>query len=81
MKRKLVQIGRSLAVTLPAEVVRDFDLRKGEEVEVSVHPITGAITIRPGLKEFEDGEVTLRFRGLAETLADRFGDAFEELAK
>lgn len=81
MKRKLVQIGRSLAVTLPAEVVRDFDLQKGEEVEVSVHPITGAITIRPGLKEFEDGGVTLRFRGLAETLADRFGDAFEELAK
>lgn len=81
MKRKLVQIGRSLAVTLPSEVVRDFALQKGEEVEVSVHPVTGAITIRPGVKQFEDGECTVRFRGMADALADRFAEAFEELAK
>ena len=38
MKRKLVQAGGSLAVTLPAEVVKEFKLTKGAEVDVSVHP-------------------------------------------
>jgi len=46
MKRKLVQAGSSLAVTLPAEVVRELKLEKGDEVDVSVHPQTGAVTKR-----------------------------------
>lgn len=40
MKRKLVQAGASLAVTLPAEVVQEFKLEKGMTVDVSVHPQT-----------------------------------------
>jgi antitoxin component of MazEF toxin-antitoxin module len=32
MERKLVAVGNSLAVTLPAEVVKDFGLRKGQSV-------------------------------------------------
>ena len=44
MERKLIQAGTSLAVTLPVEVVRAFKLKKGHTVEVSVHPVTGAVT-------------------------------------
>ena len=40
MRRKLVQAGSSLAVTLPAEVVQEFRLKKGMAVELSVHPQT-----------------------------------------
>ena len=58
MKRKIVQTGSSLAVTLPAEVVEAFGLKKGQEVDVAVHPTTGAVVIRPGVKYFEDGKVT-----------------------
>ena len=58
MKRKLVQAGGSLAVTLPAEVVQEFELKKGMTVEVSVHPQTGAVTIRPGVRVFEGGKAT-----------------------
>ena len=50
MKRKIVQTGSSLAVTLPAEVVEAFSLKKGQEVDVAVHPATGAVVIRPGVK-------------------------------
>lgn len=39
--KKLVQAGSSLAVTLPAEVVHEFKLKKGGVVDVSVHPQTG----------------------------------------
>lgn len=81
MKRKLVQAGGSLAVTLPAEVVKEFELKKGAEVEVSVHPQTGAVTIRPGVRYFEGGRVTPRFRKLAEATLERYADAFRELAR
>ena len=81
MERKLVQIGSSRAVTLPAEVVKDFKLRKGQKVEISVHPATGAVTIRPGMKQFEDGKATRRFRAKAEEVRRRYDAAFRELAK
>jgi antitoxin component of MazEF toxin-antitoxin module len=81
MKRKLVQAGSSLAVTLPAEVVKEFKLKKGAEVDVSVHPQTGAVTIRPGVLYFEDGKVTKRFEKLAGAIAERYAESFRELAK
>ena len=81
MKRKLVQAGGSLAVTLPAEVVREFKLVKGAEVDVSVHPQTGAVTVRTGVRLFEDGKVTRRFERLAEELLKSRSRAYRELAK
>ena len=81
MRRKIVQTGSSLAVTLPAEVVEAFGLKKGQEVDVAVHPATGAVVIRPGVKLFEEGRVTRRFKTLADSVLDRFDKAFEELAK
>jgi antitoxin component of MazEF toxin-antitoxin module len=81
MKRKLVQAGGSLAVTLPSEVVREFELKKGMTVEVSVHPQTGAVTIRPGVRMLENGRVTKRFDRLADDLLERRAGLYRELAK
>jgi antitoxin component of MazEF toxin-antitoxin module len=81
MKRQLVQAGSSLAVTLPAEVVQEFKLKKGMGVDVSVHPQTGAVTIRPGVRYFEDGKVTRRFRALAEEVLGKRSAVYRELAK
>ena len=81
MKRKLVQAGGSLAVTLPAEVVKEFKLTKGAEVDVSVHPQTGAVTVRTGVRLFEDGKVTRRLEKLAEELLKRRSRVYRELAK
>jgi antitoxin component of MazEF toxin-antitoxin module len=81
MKRKLVQAGASLAVTLPAEVVQEFGLEKGMSVDVTVHPQTGAVVVRPGVRYFEDGKASKRFERLAEAVAQRYADAFRELAK
>jgi antitoxin component of MazEF toxin-antitoxin module len=81
MKRKLIQVGGSLAVTLPAEVVRAFGLKKGMTVEVSVHPQTGAVTIRPGVRCFEGGRTTKQFERLANDLLERRARLYRELAK
>jgi antitoxin component of MazEF toxin-antitoxin module len=81
MERKIVRIGSSLAVTLPSEVVKEFKLKKGQKVEVSIHPQSGAVTIRPGIKYFENGKVTRRFRALAEEIRQTYDDAFRKLSK
>ena len=81
MTRKIVQTGSSLAVTLPREVVEQFKLKKGDEVDVSVHPQTGVITIRPGILYFEGGKVTKRFKELSAELLRRRAALYRELAK
>ena len=81
MERKLVQIGSSLAVTLPAEVVHEFKLRKGQPVDVPVHPVTGAVTVRPGMKYFEEGKPTKRFQTMAEQLIKKRAKLYRDLAK
>jgi antitoxin component of MazEF toxin-antitoxin module len=81
MKRKLVQAGSSLAVTLPADLVHDLKLEKGMTVDVSVHPQTGAVTIRPGVKLFEEGKASKRFIEEMEAMGEVYAQAFDELAK
>ena len=81
MKRKVVKTGSSLAVTLPREVVAEFGLKAGDEVDVSVHPTTSAIVIRPGVRYFENGKVTKRFKDTVEELVHRRASLYRALAK
>lgn len=81
MTRKIIQTGSSLAVTLPREVVDEFKLKKGDEVEVSVHPQTGAIIVRTGVRFWEDGKVTRRFTRRAEELVKRRATLYRALAR
>ena len=81
MKRSIVQTGSSLAVTLPMDVVLEFGLRKGQEVEVSVHPLTGAITIRPGIALVDGGRVSEAFRALAEAVLTRRAGLMRRLSR
>lgn len=81
MKRKIVQTGSSLAVTLPREVVDQFKLKKGDSVDVSVHPKTGAIVVRAGTPLLEGGKVTRRFTATSDKILAKYDAAFRELAK
>jgi antitoxin component of MazEF toxin-antitoxin module len=81
MKRKVVKTGSSLAVTLPREVVAEFKLKPDDKADVSVHPQTSAIVIRAGVRYFEDGKVTRRFKEASRRVLDKYDKAFEELAK
>ena len=81
MKRKLVQAGGSLAVTLPSEVVKDFGLEKGMSVEVTVHPRTGAVTVLPGVRYIEDKQITDHFEHTVDDLLDRRAELYRRLAK
>jgi antitoxin component of MazEF toxin-antitoxin module len=79
--RKIVQTGSSLAVTLPREVVDRFKLKKGDDVDVSVHPQTGAIIVRPGVQHVDGGKATGRVKRLAAELRRRRAGLYSALAK
>jgi antitoxin component of MazEF toxin-antitoxin module len=81
MKRKIVKTGSSLAITLPREVTAEFQLRPGDEVDVTVHPQTGAIVVRPGVRYLEDGKVTNRFKEQSKELLRRRARLYRALAK
>lgn len=81
MPRKIVQTGSSLAVTLPKDIVDQLGLKKGDEVEVSAHPLNGTIVVRPPIREFEGGKVTKRFKQLSAELLKRRAKLYRELAK
>jgi antitoxin component of MazEF toxin-antitoxin module len=81
VKRKIVKTGASLAVTLPREVVDEFQLKAGDDVDVSVHPQTGAIVVRSSVKYFEGGKVTKRFKEASRRVLAHYDKAFEKLAK
>jgi antitoxin component of MazEF toxin-antitoxin module len=81
MKRRLVQAGNSLAVTLRAEVVESFGLEKGREVDVSIHPQTGAVTIRPGIALIEGGKMTRRLGKHIDDLLARRAELYRRLAR
>ena len=81
MTRKVVKTGSSLAVTLPHEIVEQFKLKAGDDVEVAVHPQTGAIIVRPGIVYFEGGKVTKRFKEASRKVLEKYDKAFEKLAK
>ena len=59
MKRKLVRVGNSLAITLPHDLVKEFALRPGMEVDATVDPRDGSFVVRTGVKLFEEGAAIL----------------------
>jgi antitoxin component of MazEF toxin-antitoxin module len=81
MKRKLVKTGNSLAVTLPAELVDAFGLEKGQEVDLAIHPTTWAITIRLGVRYFDEGKPSRRFKALADELVQERAALYRALAR
>ena len=80
MKRKLVKVGNSLAVTLPRDLVREFALKPGTEVDVAVNPKDGSFVVRPGVRYFEDGKVSDRFARMVDQLVQDRRDLYEQLS-
>ena len=80
MTRKLVRVGNSIAVTLPHELVKEFALRAGMEVEAAIDPRDGSFVVRTGVKFFEAGEASPRFRKMVDQLVRERRELYERLA-
>jgi putative addiction module antidote len=80
MKKKIVRVGNSLAVTLPRELVEQFNLKPGMEVEATINPRNGRLTVEAGVAYFESGKVTKKFEALADRLIRKRKKVLERLA-
>ena len=49
-------------------------------MELTVHPSTGAVTIRPGMRYVDGGRVTRRFRASVDALLERRQELYRNLA-
>lgn len=77
MKRKIVDTGSCLAVTLPADIVEELGLKTGDEVEVNLHPVTKVISIQL----YEGGQVTTKVEDDIDRLLRENAVVYERLAK
>ena len=80
MKRKLVKVGNSLAVTLPRELVKELGLKAGQEVETTIDQRNGNYVVRAGVKEFEGGRASARFKRMVDQLIRDRGDLYHRLS-
>ena len=80
MKRKLVRVGNSLAVTLPHDLVKEFALQPGMDVDATVDPRDGSFVVRTGVRFFEGSEPSARFRKMVDRLVHERKDLYERLA-
>ncbi len=80
MTRKLIRVGNSNAVTLPDELVKEFVLQAGMEVDASVDPRDGGLVVRMGVRFFDAGEASPRFRKMVDQLVKERRELYERLA-
>lgn len=80
MKRKLVRVGNSLAVTLPHDLVEELALQPGMEVDAAVDPRDGSFIVRAGVRFFEAGEASARFTKMVDRLVRERRELYERLA-
>ena len=80
MKRKLVRVGNSLAVTLPHDLVKEFALQPGMDVDATVDPRDGSFVVRTGVRFFDGDEPSARFRKMVDRLVHERKDLYERLA-
>lgn len=76
--RRILRIGRSLGVTLPAQEVRELGLEEGTPVEVQVDRVHQRVIIRP---LGPAGTVDPVFIEEARRFAERHRGTLEELAR
>ncbi len=80
MKRKLVKVGNSLAVTLPSDLVKGLKLKAGSEVDLSVAPSMETVSLRFEPRCHEGGRVTAAFRRAAQKMLDEYAELWKRLA-
>ena len=80
MKRKLIKVGNSLAVTLPSGLVDELGLTAGMDVDATVDPRDGSFVVRAGVRYLDGGTTSPRFRKMVDQLIRERRDLYDRLA-
>lgn len=79
MVQKIIQVGNSLAITIPSGFVKEVGLQAGQTVRVNQDSDTQILTVQPIQKAVS--HVDTEVYAVAENLLKRYLPAFKELAK
>ena len=77
--QKIIQVGNSLAVTLPASFVKSKKVKPGQKVYVEADPNTDTVQVRT--KKGEGSMLTPEFFVWLNKFNARYKNALSELAK
>lgn len=83
MLQKVLQVGNSAAVTIPAPVLQELGLMVGDQVEIKAHKKPLKIEIVPTSKKFlrKSSGITPGFVASVEEFIKEYRPVLKELAK
>lgn len=81
MEQKVIQVGNSLAVTIPRAFVKDAGLKAGQKVLVSEDLESEILTIQPATQNALKGGLSPEFLRWLKKFNAKYKKALAELAK
>lgn len=81
MVQKVIQVGNSLAITIPKKIIESLGLDKKDYVDVYEEPEKKRIVIETSQREMADDVIDKEVYKAAKSLLKRYLPAFKELAK
>lgn len=81
MLQKVIQVGNSLAVTIPKGFVDEIRLRAGQKIRVEGDPDTATFMVQPVNVSMQKENLTPEFLRWLKKFNARYKDALKELAK
>lgn len=80
MTQKIIQVGKSAAVTLPRAFLKKVGWRIGSTIEVAADDASGEVHIRPVGKRSRRG-LSPEFLAWSQDFVERYRPALEKLAR
>lgn len=81
MLQKIIQVGNSLAVTIPSSFVKEVKLKAGQKVMVDGDYDSAMLTIQSSVKPSRDVGITPEFLSWLKKFNSKYKNALTELAK
>lgn len=81
MLQKIIQVGNSLAVTIPSSFVKEVKLKAGQPVMVEGDIDSAVLTIQSPERHLQSGAITPEFLSWLKRFNNKYKDALTELAR
>lgn len=81
MTQKIIQVGNSLAVTIPSDFAREAKLKAGQKIRVDEDYESKTLTVQPVDAETKSGNITPEFLNWLKKFNSKHKDVLKELSK
>lgn len=81
MLQTIIQVGNSLAITIPSSFVKEVKLKAGQKVMVDGDPSSAMLTMQSAIKPSRNAGITPEFLSWLKKFNNKYKNALTELAK